>query len=623
MPLPETLPRASSSRKKPTTKKVEVSKYSTGLTTAEEASALSPTVEAWKSDVSSTTGGNYPTTDIYSTDNYTTDDDFDEYRDDHLKDSGEECNSSFSYMSNSILSTGTGSASVSIGSVASNPSVYSQIYEPRLIQKRQEMTTRSARDVEDKTLLPDIPEEQHHDDKKIETVSKDKPKPVASWKRLLKRNKSIEMGKNKNSVVAAGRVSTHSTLRPTNSHDHPPATVSPVPSKQRSSAITNKNINSVEESDIAPKEGEESIQNAGGTQTDVASSFSWLTLSSWLSTQGFEGAQHQSAEAKMEKIQGGSITMPLQTQYDNVQDGLESAKRPVAGVMDHEKVHILTDEDDVTTAGKVSSRDLEMSRTRRKLPAILPMPVSFMRRRKEIRKQQEEQRLRILSILESEDQNVQSQESVMRTKSILKHDKSASQTVETVAIAERDDEFLLDYDNHTNDMQTGECDRKKETQVPITLKRKNASKIECREDPETRKIDPVSSDDIAVPQEAENEMDMHYLGRAPKQHGSSSKNHLKNMVKIAKAERILQHANCSARQKSQASEFVVSDPAFQEEKYLGKKKTAKSIQEEKRMLKEMDKIVKRRLKALEQIEKDDNYSSEIKDDCCGCGLFSG
>jgi hypothetical protein len=33
--------------------------------------------------------------------------------------------------------------------------------------------------------------------------------------------------------------------------------------------------------------------------------------------------------------------------------------------------------------------------------------------------------------------------------------------------------------------------------------------------------------------------------------------------------------------------------------------------------------VKRRLKALEQIEKDDNYSSEIKDDCCGCGLFSG
>jgi hypothetical protein len=59
----------------------------------------------------------------------------------------------------------------------------------------------------------------------------------------------------------------------------------------------------------------------------------------------------------------------------------------------------------------------------------------------------------------------------------------------------------------------------------------------------------------------------------------------------------------------------------QEQKYLGKKKTAQSILEEKRMLEEMDRIVKQRLRALEAIEKED-AGTNVKSVCCGCEFFS-
>ena len=208
MPLPETLPKASSSRKTTARKRSEtcVTRYSTGLTTADEnTSAKTPVSAAWKSDMSSASGGNYTAEDVYTTDHYTTEDEWDEYRDDqYMNERYPDDNTSVSSHGKSLGSAGTGNTSVSAGS-SSN---YSELYEPRLIQQHHLTRTSSVRDSTDKRLLPDISEEDSwsdNGDENVETVyRKPKSRKLPSWKKLFKRSKSKGDKKDTNNGRSSG-----------------------------------------------------------------------------------------------------------------------------------------------------------------------------------------------------------------------------------------------------------------------------------------------------------------------------------------------------------------------------------------------------------------------------------
>jgi hypothetical protein len=71
---------------------------------------------------------------------------------------------------------------------------------------------------------------------------------------------------------------------------------------------------------------------------------------------------------------------------------------------------------------------------------------------------------------------------------------------------------------------------------------------------------------------------------------------LRDIVKEVKAERMMHHSHAQIR---------------------------KTLSEEKRLLEEVDKVVRRRLKALEEVENEKRMGQDATSPFCGCSFFNG
>jgi hypothetical protein len=273
------------------------------------------------------------------------------------------------------------------------------------------------------------------------------------------------------------------------------------------------------------------------------------------------------------------------------------------------------------------------------------MPLSFRKKRKEIQKLQEQQRLRILSILESEDQNAQVREEGANTVSTLRQ-TSDCDILSLNPVASTD--LSIDILDSKKSLPASNC-------PPTTLHRTERMIAGNEKDESPKTKTSVKQDNLVY-----SETSFDGEGRSIR----LDKNHLKNIVVHAKAERVMRHGSfhrevetprlesdpqsdrelelkpavCDAQKheylgKKKTPRSIVT--AMQRERelppqrtstgqhnkeYLGKKKSPYSILQEKRMLKEMDKIVKDRLRALEESEETRDMSDRIQP-FCGCSIL--
>jgi hypothetical protein len=650
MPLPETLPKPTASKKVAERNSDALSsRGSTGFTSTSENTIVF--FGRWPSIVSSSNRNAAVSPD----NNYVTDDADDEYRDDHYLINDREAepvdDGSFSsYVSNSILSTGTTTESISrSGSETSSNSSYSHIYEPRIIHQQRQKSRSSKGDVVKEKILVDIPEDEPiHPSKEVANLQpSNQKKPISSWKRLLER---YQRENTKSTAGSATRKSSPGKMEIAEG-----LSSTSVKSKMEGRQTSRKEVvQSPTRLNVNP------IENLVINEAVVAppAGLGWFDILSWLS---------------------------LDAPPDKVLFQTESADKPACEKGDHDDEQIISNApgklnenglfgdtgaprleprhpaQTLVTNSDEPRKDHETLRHRRKIPAILPMPLSFRKKKKKIQKQQEEQRLRILSILESEDRTLLLRDDLANGVSTLRQtpDNDSLGLKSSVSV-----EFPTDMIDSKKILPSSRSKSRLSKRQPTKSHRTEPMIVET-EDGEDRswkiaesrdnlvepgkmvdeeghtshldrnhfkrievhpKDEPVlhqgafgtDMDSSTLP-EPQFELD---LGLLPKRsvacatHQSESLGKKKIPYSIFKAKRMRREMDMICNDEIRSSRTGTSH----HKDLLGKKKNAYSILQEKKMLREMGKIVERRLRALEETDEVAETSNRIQP-FCGCDIL--
>jgi hypothetical protein len=294
-----------------------------------------------------------------------------------------------------------------------------------------------------------------------------------------------------------------------------------------------------------------------------------------------------------------------------------------------------------------------------RIPAILPMPLSFRKNREEIQKQQEQQRLRILSILESEDQSALDRDKQANVVSTLRQTPDHDSLSLNLATSTELSEYIIGSKDSTP--TSGEKSRR--LKWPPTKQHGTAHVIVQNVEDE----DHESKKSVVQNNLVDSETAFDCKGRATR----LNKKHLRNTVIHARAERVIEKGTLGrevetsrlepeveleqelkpgwsivgtshqheylGKQKSPHSIFQQIQMRKEIDKickretpsprissghhkeYLGKKKSSQSILQEKRIPKGMGKIVKSRLRTFEESEEATEASDRVQP-FCGCNI---
>ncbi|KAG7361323.1 hypothetical protein IV203_036423 [Nitzschia inconspicua] len=639
MPLPDTLPKASTKKKGVKKRAGESdSRHSAGWTTAGETTIFS----LWPSVVS------LPAESRTADQTHILDNRGDgfEHRDEFNGERATETtdDESFpSYLSNSIISNGTPMESVSLsGSEASLASHYSQIYEPRILQQQGQVDrARIKRREDEENKLEDIPEDEPL------RGSPNRKRPESSWKLLFKRHRK---------------------------HKEKTGSSSTVIQSNEVKGDVGENLIDVMDSELdagTEKVGINATDNAAGTEylptsdttTAATTGGGWLAMSSWFSNDSVDPTDRKAKQDPFGNIAGveESIADTIENQYvDHRKESEESLFNGLGTTSEELKqVHQPASEAFID-----ATKDDSTNERSRSIPSILPMPMSFLKKRKDMQKQQQKQRQRILSILESEDQNSNARSTTPTRRTleepshcdnlslnpIASHDisedvskkiggrspKSTSSNTraiiklsskrqpnsnlaaETNSAQDNDDAFqsreypkdqILEFES------LGQTTRSRKNDLKNIVVRAKAERLmhqgTCHIKDENQQLDPEPE------QRPESELDWNQKLEKQQNHEYEYLGKKQNAHSIVQTKRILK-----AMDKIGSQEFPTpQNGAIQHASYLGKKKTPHSILEEKRLLKEMDKIVKNRLKALEEIEHEATDTNSQSTSFCGCVLL--
>lgn len=673
MPLPETLPKASS-RKKAGKKRDEEptsSRRSSVQTTTGETTVLFPVTSLWASDVSSNAMSS-AVQERYLVDHHRGNefeyrDEGDEYTDDRNTIDDE---SFMSYLNNSIVSRDSMTESVSVsGSETSSKSSYSEIYEPRIIQQqRQAARARVMRRENDAIALAGIPEDEPLGS--IEATIKEKTqkkKTVTSWRRLFKRHRNQKGVVVPDSSIDKASIRKHLVYDKETEEERDSNQDDDQSALQKSYTLA-KNIletNDVDTSthmdDLPPNEAAPVAAAGAG----------WLAISSWFSTD----AEDQDAPLTKRDPDGAVASIEQNIQKQNeVQSNCD--RKGSDDSLFNDLVSERDNQDDakctVDPHTKDEERKVSTSRKGCSIPAILPLPTSFLKKKREVRTQQQKQQQRILSILESEElsthlarnppleralleqqtdnenfslnpasskdvftassqmageRKTESAASKMKSRRIMKWPAARPRSPYNEAIPESKDETLDDEGDflireHSNDEEyvkykryvaASQLGKNHLRNIVLNAKAErliHQSAYQGEVDAPKTDSDPFLMRELERDSEPEPEWEPAEECHSDQHQYNGKRKDANSMFRTRRVQREMEKISNRDVPKLQ------SVPTSNEE-YLGKKKTFRSIVEEKRMLKEMNKIVKRRLKALEDIEKDAIDSDSQQSLCLG------
>ena len=546
MPLPDILP---SSQKKATT-----ARHSVGLKAVKQNKSNHSSFSVGDDDMSFLSDG---------VSKYTYEDYRDDYRDHHSRDrmsmiEDAEDESMVSYFSNSVISTAGGSVA---GSDASE-SVHSFANEDNRFRNQQRPISKGLSNNNNK--LPNIPEERstHDGHKRSLFDDKDQGKKVPSWRQIFLRKRQLQKDERDDVVEQA-------------SLSKPYPSSNALKSREKRSVSEGENTDEddglVLEDKYSPPGKSSENERAGTSHEDkdeTENGTGWMSITSWFS--GDEGDKAEEAQ-------------PVNAQSCEMGAGQEKEGEyymDLAPVEGKEKVPNSYNGERITsTSITTESHGSSCSKSRQsqtKLPPVLPMPKSFMKKKKNIRDRQAQQRQRIIDTLKSEDDNSVHRD--LKNNSFLENSKLNQPS----SVASSDSKGFISNSTVGEQM--------------------HVSKHVFQDD--TSEVSVLSF--LKLPSSSRNKMDKYTLQQAvmacPSQETEITENEkirrssLRDIVKEVKAERMMHHSHTQIR---------------------------KTVSEEKRLLEEVDKVVRRRLKALEEVENEKRKVEDTTSSFCGCSFFNG